>query len=66
MTLSYLIRWNYYEGKSNRILNGRRTIDTVYGLLMVIKNMLNPFVMFNKSSRIKQITDLIFRLGQLL
>jgi glycosyltransferase involved in cell wall biosynthesis len=66
MTLNYLIRWNYYEGKSNRILNGRRTIDTVYGLLMVVKNMLNPFVMFNKSSRIKQITDMIFRLGQLL
>ena len=66
MTLNYLIRWNYYEGKSNTILNGRKTIKTTYDILMTGKNMLNPFIMFNKSARIKQITDITFKIGKLL
>jgi glycosyltransferase involved in cell wall biosynthesis len=66
MTLSYLIRWNYYEGKSNRILYGRQTIRTVYAILMIGKNMLNPFIMFNKSARIKQIAEMVSKFSLLL
>jgi glycosyltransferase involved in cell wall biosynthesis len=66
MTLNYIMKWNYYEGKSNRMLNGRKTISTVYGIFMTLKNMANPFIMFNKSTRIKQFTDIVFRFGQLL
>jgi glycosyltransferase involved in cell wall biosynthesis len=66
LTLNYLIKWNYYEGKSNKILNGRRTIRTVYDILVTAKNMLNPFLMLNKSLRIKQLTNMVFYLGILL
>jgi glycosyltransferase involved in cell wall biosynthesis len=66
MTLNYIIRWNYYEGKSNKILNGRRTLRTTYDIFITGKNMLNPFIMFNKSARIKQISNMIFYFGLLL
>jgi glycosyltransferase involved in cell wall biosynthesis len=66
MTLNYIIRWNYYEGKSNKILNGRRTLRTTYDIFITGTNMLNPFIMFNKSARIKQISNMIFYFGQLL
>ncbi|MGD0645059.1 MAG: glycosyltransferase family 2 protein [Candidatus Bathyarchaeia archaeon] len=66
MTLNYIIRWNYYEGKSTRILNGRRTIKTLYDILMIGKNMLNPFLMFNKSARIKQIAEMVSKFSLLL
>jgi glucosyl-dolichyl phosphate glucuronosyltransferase len=66
MTLHYLIRWNYYEGKSNKVLNGRRTLKTIYNILIIGKNMLNPFIIFNKTRRIKQITDITFEFGKLI
>jgi len=66
LTLKYLIRWNYYEGKSNTLLNGRKTIKNTYDLLITGKSMLNPFIMVNKSKRIKLITDMTFKFGQLL
>jgi hypothetical protein len=66
MTLNYIIRWNYYEGKSNTLLNGRKTVKNTYDLLITGKNMLNPFIMFNKSKRVKLITDMTFKFGQLL
>ena len=65
MTLKYIIRWNYYEGKSNTLLNGRKTVKNIYDLLIIGKNVLNPFIMFNKSKRIKLITDMTFKFGQL-
>ena len=66
MTLSYIMKWNYYEGKSNRILNGRRIIKNIYDILVTGKNMLNPSIMFNKSARIKQIANMTFEFGLLL
>jgi len=66
MTLNYLIKWNYYEGKSNTMLNGRKTMKTVYEILRTGRNMLNPLIIFNKTARIKQITDMTFKFGQLL
>ncbi len=66
MTLSYLINWSYYAGKSKRVLDGRNTIRTTYDIIMTVKNMLNPFIVLNKSARIKQIANLIFNLGRLV
>ncbi len=66
MTLSYIIRWNYYEGKSTKILKGRKTVRTCYDILVIGKNMCNPLIMLNKSIRIKQIAELVSKLSRLL
>jgi len=66
MTLTYIMRWSYYGGKSDRVLHGRNTFKTIYDILMTGKNMLNPIIMFNKSARIQQIAFIIYKFGQLL
>lgn len=55
-----------YEGKSNGMLNGRKTVKITFDILMAGENMLNPFLMLNKSARIKQITGMNFKVRKLL
>jgi glucosyl-dolichyl phosphate glucuronosyltransferase len=66
MTLNYLMRWNYFAGKTRRIVDGRRTIRTVIEIMRTFANMFNPSIALNKSVRIIKIGYLIFKLGQLI
>jgi len=65
LSLNYLFKWNFYEGKSKKILDKRNPLIVSYEILTVLKNMLNPLVMFNKKSRVKQILNLFNLFGEL-
>lgn len=61
MSLRYILKWRYYTGKSIKSLSRHRvlkTLKTGVRIILLIMNMLSPFTMFKKSSRIEKITEL--------
>ncbi|MEM4143007.1 MAG: glycosyltransferase family 2 protein [Candidatus Bathyarchaeia archaeon] len=65
MTLKYLLKWAYYNGKSTKVLNRHRPLI----MLAIIKatfNIMHPRVIFSpKSFKIKKITTVVYLFGQL-
>jgi GT2 family glycosyltransferase len=67
MTLRYILRWEYFYGKSVRKKNGYRPLKTFYLLFINLLNMANPCVIFSKrNDRIRKIAWLAQLLGQLV
>ena len=65
LSLNYMFEWSFYEGKSRKILDRRNILIVAYEILIALKNMLNPSVMFNKKSRVQKILNLFELVGEL-
>lgn len=66
MTLSYVLRWRYFTGKTIKCLSKHKTQKTVKTggrLLILMMKMAVPFTMFKHSSRIEKIAELSELLG---
>jgi glycosyltransferase involved in cell wall biosynthesis len=67
MTLRYILKWEYFYGKSIRKKNGYRPLNTLCLLFINLLNMANPRVIFSKKiDRIRKIAWLAQLLGQLV
>jgi glucosyl-dolichyl phosphate glucuronosyltransferase len=65
LTLRYTLRWYYNAGKSFKIMYGQNVPRTSLNIFqLVVKKMLNPAVVKNKASRVKQMVDLALLLGR--
>jgi len=69
MTLKYILTWEYYNGKSVKVLNRYRPLVMILLILLTIKTalaLLNPRVIFSKKPiKIKKIARIAYLLGQL-
>jgi GT2 family glycosyltransferase len=66
MTLAYILRWNYYAGKSKKAQHGYRPSRTCRSILMCILDMINPQIITSeKSTRIRKIAWMVALLGEL-
>lgn len=66
MTLGYILRWNYYAGKSKKTQHGYRPSRTCRNILMCMLDMINPQIITSeKSIRIRKIAWMVALLGEL-
>jgi GT2 family glycosyltransferase len=67
MTLRHILRWEYYYGKSLKIINGYNPLKTTILLFLGLLSMANPKVILSEPSvRIKKIAWVIELFGQFI
>lgn len=67
LTLNYILKWQYYFGKSIKIAKGYSPLITSYSIIKNMLSMANPRVIFStKSVRIAKIAYLVNLIGQLI
>lgn len=65
LTLSYIIRWAYYSGKSQRIRHGPNPL-AFYPFLRAMLALLNPFIRSEKSARILKAAVMVEQIGTIV
>ena len=66
MTIGYIARWNYYLGRSLKLIEGFQPLKSFVDLLLVIAVMASPRKIFaEKPTRIKNIGRMAYYLGRL-
>jgi glycosyltransferase involved in cell wall biosynthesis len=65
LTLSYIIRWAYYSGKSQKIAYGPNPW-AFYLFLKAMIALLNPFTRSEKSARIQKIAVMVEQVGTIV
>ncbi|MEM2338354.1 MAG: hypothetical protein QXP06_07165 [Candidatus Bathyarchaeia archaeon] len=67
MTLRYVLKWEYYNGKSLRIRDGYKPLKTIILLLLGILSIANIKASLSKTpTRIKKIAWIVRLIGQLI
>jgi GT2 family glycosyltransferase len=65
MTFGYIVRWNYYGGKSQKLREGNRPLKTSLGILFGIFYMASPRILISgKPARIRKIAWMAWLLGR--
>jgi GT2 family glycosyltransferase len=65
LTLSYIIRWAYISGKSQRIAHGPNPL-AFYPFLRAMIALLNPFTRSEKSTRIEKAAVMVEQVGTIV
>ena len=66
MTIRYIARWSYYDGKSRKVLAGIKPLKMCFDLLLCVLSLINPrTIISGKSFRIKKIALMAELLGRL-
>jgi glycosyltransferase involved in cell wall biosynthesis len=65
LTLSYIIRWAYYSGKSQKIAYGPNPL-AFYRFLKAMIEWLNPFIRSGKSGRILKVAIMAEQVGTII
>lgn len=66
LTLSYIIRWAYNSGKSQRIASGHPSPLAFYRFLKAMIAWFNPFIGSGKSSRIQKVAIMVEQIGTII
>jgi glycosyltransferase involved in cell wall biosynthesis len=67
MTFGYIVRWNYYAGKSRKIREGPRSLKTYFDILLEMFFLFSPRIIISeKRVRIYKIARMAWLLGGLL
>jgi glycosyltransferase involved in cell wall biosynthesis len=66
LTLSYLIRWSFNSGRSQRIACGRPSPLAIYKFMDAYARWLNPFAQSGKSGRIRKVAVMVEQLGTII
>jgi GT2 family glycosyltransferase len=51
MTFSYILRWSYYNGKSQKIYEEVSPLKTFFQIMQVVVGILNPHIFLSKKSQ---------------
>ncbi len=66
MTFSYILRWSYYNGKSQRIYEKVSPLKTCFSIMQAVVGILNPHIFLSKKShRILVIAGIATLIGRL-
>ncbi len=66
LTFSYIMRWSFNSGKSQRIAYGRPSLMVFYHLIKAFMEWLNPFSRSSKSSKIQKVAVMMEQMGTIL
>lgn len=65
MTFKYILNWEYYMGKTYKVLYGYRPLKTFFSILINMFAMFVHIVFSKKSAKILRIARIVFLFGQL-